>query len=221
MNTTTLADLRLRCRERADEVNSDFISDAELDRLINVKSSALWAHIATQFSDMLTLPPVQLTVTDDQEWVTLPQDFLYAVAIFGKVGTDRVRITRFNINDLATTRDPFSRLTGEYTTDSLSYRLMGRRLYIQPDNNNLDTIELWYIPTMPKFESDNDMMPADLPEGWDECVVNGVAALIKMKAELDPSPYIALERDWYASLSTFASDRDLGGVQRVTDSMED
>lgn len=219
MNTTTLSDLRLRCRERADKVNSGFISDAELTRLINTKLSKLWSFLTTQYTDMFVLPPVTIAVTSGTEYVQLPTDFLMAVGVFGLDGDERIKLSQFNIDELSSVRTVWG-AEAEFL-EVPRYRIIGRRIYLSPRTFELTEIELWYVPTCTKLESDADLVPFDLPEGWEECIVNGVAALIKLKEEADASPYLQLESQYYQECATYAADRDASRPSKIVDIEED
>jgi hypothetical protein len=90
-------------------------------------------------------------------------------------------------------------------------------MYIRPENPTIDSIELWYVPEVAKLENDYDTVSAYLPDGWEECIVNGVAALIKLKKEADATVYLGLESQYYTELATYASERDSGQPHRVRD----
>ena len=191
------------------------MSDAELNRLINVKLAKLWNFLATQYTDMFVSAPTTLTVVSGQEWISLPSDFLMCVGLFGLDGDDRIKIKPFNMEDLSEQWDNWG---FEYTnSEAFRYRIMGRRLYLMPDNIDLEEIELWYVTTAPKLESDADTLPFDLPAGWDECIVNGVAALVRIKEESDPTILLGLETQCYKELEQYAVQRDAARPGRVVD----
>jgi hypothetical protein len=139
--------------------------------------------------------------------------------VFGLDGDTRIKLRQFNLHELST-----ESLTWGFEYDKtgvLRYRIMGRRMYLAPKDFELSSLELWYVPTCTKLEYDVDTVPFDLPEGWEECIVNGVAALIKLKEEADAGPYLNLEAQYYQELATYAADRDASRPSRIVDVEED
>ena len=73
-----LDDLRLKTRQRADQVNSQFVSDDELDGYINNSYSELYDIIVSRYDDDYFLKSYSLTVNSGTASYDLPSDFYKA-----------------------------------------------------------------------------------------------------------------------------------------------
>jgi hypothetical protein len=60
-------------------------------------------------------------------------------------------------------------------------------LWIHPEPTNAAYLELWYVPQFKSLENLSDLIPVQFPNGWEEYVIEGVAARILEKEESDAS----------------------------------
>jgi hypothetical protein len=217
-NPATLATIRTRCRQRADKVNSTFVTDAELNELINQALSELHGILVTHFQDYV-LTTSSLTITAGVEYTALPTTFFKSLAIFKLEGTQRYRLERFNIDDLA----PFSEaLWLSSNTGSISsYRIAGDRVYWYPKPVATTTAEIWFVPQIVRLSADGDVVGVQLVDGWEEFVVNDVALKIRLKEDGDAQPHMIMKQEFIKRLEIEAANRDAGRPFTVVDTNKD
>lgn len=205
MATVTLADLKTRCRERADMVDSDFIEDSELLSYINASYAELYDILVSKFEDYYTLDPVGFTISSGNTY-NLPADFYKLRGVDLSLNGRWIPVPKFNFQD----RNRTNR-----TAYKQRYRIIGNKLHISPTDNANGTYQLWYIPAYTLLSLDSDEL--DGVNGWEEYVVIDVA--IKMLAK-EESSTTQLEREKDAMLrriTNMAENRDIDQPETVTD----
>ena len=138
--------LRDEARQRADQVNSEFVTDAELNGYLNNSWSELYDILVSKYQDDYFLTSTSITVTSGTSSYSLPSDFYKA------------RGVDLNINDNQNT--PLQRYTfADRTRDSLvryardvKYRIQANTIVFAPSPSN-NTATLWYIPHPRKLQS--------------------------------------------------------------------
>ena len=138
--------LRDEARQRADQVNSEFVTDAELNGYLNNSWSELYDILVSKYQDDYFLTSTSITVTSGTSSYSLPSDFYKA------------RGVDLNINDNQNT--PLQRYTfADRTRDSLvryardvKYRIQANNIVFAPSPSN-NTATLWYIPHPRKLQS--------------------------------------------------------------------
>ena len=138
--------LRDEARQHADQVNSEFVTDAELNGYLNNSWSELYDILVSKYQDDYFLTSTSITVTSGTSTYSLPDDFYKA------------RGVDLNINDNQST--PLQRYTfADRTRDSLvryardvKYRIQANNLVFAPSPSN-NTATLWYIPHPRKLQS--------------------------------------------------------------------
>jgi hypothetical protein len=138
--------LRDEARQRADQVNSEFVTDAELNGYLNNSWSELYDILVSKYQDDYFLTSTSITVTSGTSTYSLPSDFYKA------------RGVDLNINDNQNT--PLQRYTfADRTRDSLvryardvKYRIQANNIVFAPSPSN-NTATLWYIPHPRKLQS--------------------------------------------------------------------
>ena len=138
--------LRDEARQHADQVNSEFVTDAELNGYLNNSWSELYDILVSKYQDDYFLTSTSITVTSGTSTYSLPSDFYKA------------RGVDLNINDNQNT--PLQRYTfADRTRDSLvryardvKYRIQANNIVFAPSPSN-NTATLWYIPHPRKLQS--------------------------------------------------------------------
>lgn len=227
--TRTLLQLRDEVRQRADMVNSAFVTNAEINRCINES----WAHMYDQLlatGEDYYLKYVDIAATAGgyfdfagytSSTNTAASD-VYQVRGVDAIYSDSVivNVPRFNWEErnvyaAAAPIIPFCPI--------VAYRVIQNPvtgndcIHLIPDNqsNGVQTIRVWYYPNPKVLVSDSDTI--DGRSGWEEWVVVDAAIKLLVKEESDTS---ALERQAariWARVMTVAQNRDAGQSKRVTD----
>ena len=138
--------LRDEARQRADQVNTTFVTDAELNGYLNNSWSELYDILVSKYQDDYFLTSTTVTITSGTSSYSLPSNFYKA------------RGVDLNINDNQNT--PLQRYTfADRTRDSLvryardvKYRIQANNIVFAPSPSS-NTATLWYIPKPRKLQS--------------------------------------------------------------------
>ncbi len=225
----TLVQLREEVRQRADMVNSAFVTNAEVDRCINES----WAHMYDQL----------LATGEDYylKYVDIPSatsggifQFATRTASSGGLATDvyqvrgvdavygsnyTVNLPRFNWEErniymAAPEFIPYCPI--------IAYRVIqdpvsqNDAIEIIPNNSNgITNLRVWYYPNPKYMTLDTDSI--DGRSGWEEWVVLDAAAKLLAKEESDTSQLERQAARIWARVMTVAQNRDAGQSKRITD----
>ena len=138
--------LRDEARQRADQVNSEFVTDAELNGYLNNSWSELYDILVSKYNDDYFLTSTSITVTSGTDTYSLPSDFYKARGVDLNINTNQnTPLQRYNFADR--TRDSLVR----YARD-VKYRIQANNIVFAPSPSN-NTATLWYIPHPRKLQS--------------------------------------------------------------------
>ena len=138
--------LRDEARQRADQVNSEFVTDAELNGYLNNSWSELYDILVSKYQDDYFLTSTSITVTSGTSSYSLPSDFYKARGVDLNINTNQnTPLQRYTFADR--TRDSLVR----YARD-VKYRIQANNIVFAPSPSN-NTATLWYIPHPRKLQS--------------------------------------------------------------------
>lgn len=228
MSTTMqLSDLQTAVRQRADALNSQFISDAELTSYINQSYFELYdILVQTYGDDYYVAPPVTFTTDGTSARYALPDGTLYssAPALYKLLAVDLqilpgsaasyVAIKRFSITE----RNRFAvpNFQNFYGVTNLRYRLSGNSIWFTPVPVAGQTIQLLYIPRMTQLAAGSDVV--DGISGWTEYIIIDAAIKCMQKEESDVSVLMAQKQAMLERIEAAANNRDAGQPSTVSDS---
>ncbi len=170
---SSLLDVRTRIRQRSGHEHSqEFVTDAELNQLINLKYKELYgllirmglARAETDFA----------IVADGSETYDLPEDFWAVFAVFRDDGVGaRTYLTR---------HDHRYRSRSDNSGPASTYRIRGHTIEFntRPDSGDYTVV---YIPVPDVLTEDTDELDDVL--GWDEYVVVTVSIVVAVKDKVD------------------------------------
>lgn len=212
-NTTTLAQLRTRARERSDQENSTFVSSSELLSYINASYQELYDILVGKFEDYYTIKTT-VVIASGSSTIPLPSDFYKLRGIDFKLDTNTfVSVGKFNfIERNVLNRSIIRRGAGFRETQ---YRVIGNSIQIEPEDSADGVYRLWYTPLPTLLSAETDTI--DGIQGWEEYVIIDVA--IKMMAK-EESSTTHLEREKAAMLKrieSMAANRDSGQPESISD----
>ena len=215
-NTKTLLELRTESRQRADQENSDFISDAELTGYINASYGEWYDIIVSRFEDYFTLD-VELTIASGSSTLTLPTDFHKLRGVDFKLSNnDFYNLQKFNFNQ----RNVYSnRNLTRIATNRFNrvYRIIGSSdVQVLPEDNAPGTYKLWYVPIFTPLVSDSDTVNGY--NGWEEYIIVDAAIKMMQKEESDVSVLMVQKQALLERIQSAAQNRDFDGIETVTDS---
>ena len=223
--TMTLAQLRTAVRQRADQVNSAFISDSELNSYINQSYFELYDLLVQKYGDnYYVADPVQITTDGDAQQYALPNgtNFDGADPFYKLLGVD---LQLANQNDSFVTIRPFNfsdrnryavpNFQSFYGVTNLRYRLNGDNIWFTPIPASGQVIQIWYVPRMTTLASDSDT--ADGISGWTEYIIVDAAIKCMAKEESDPSVFMAQKQALILRIEAAAENRDAANPATVAD----
>lgn len=153
-----LQDIRNRARRLADMENSTFVTDSDINQLINTYVYDLQDKLIDASPPHYSSTDLTVTITPGTIAYALPTNFRNLIAVYAVEGTNRLRPLR-------------------------PIQMADRLSYSAPSSNG--QFVLRYIPTMPALTLDTDTL--DGVAGWDELIVCLVARDMMTKEESDVS----------------------------------
>lgn len=221
----SLSSLRTLIRQEADLVNSQFVTDAELNTYINQSRYRLYDKLIISFGDDYFVSTATITTDGVNTSFALPDGTLYSAApVFYKGGlvevvsgsgvqpNQPVTLRRYNLRDknrfnmpMVTVGSPFwpryRFLDGNIVFDRLPVSGLG--------------VKLWYAPKLSPLVSDSDV--ADDWSGWLELVVVDCCIKCRLKEESDISGFAARKAELVAEIDEAKGNRDLGEPNTVAE----
>ncbi len=216
---TTVGNINLECRQRANKENSQFYTDQEMTSMISQSYKRLYDKIVTAYGDdYYVATPYTYTTGQNEQLYPLPVDFykllLAEVALNPQDPNSFVTLKQFNFRQKNLYNYP-----NQYTMygiTNLRYRLNGNNLMIVPQTQAGQTIRIWYAPRPNQLINQTDII--DGIAGWEEYVVADVCIKMLAKEESDVSVFTQYLEMENKRLDEMAKNRNLGEPQTVTDS---
>jgi hypothetical protein len=205
-----MGDLVLRCQQRADKVGDDHIGGtdpAEWKRLV----SEVWSADVFQVVANTGLRYFEYTATlttTGAAYVDEPAAIAQTVRL-DYVDPSGLRIEVQEINSQE--ENIFAGQTGT----ARFYALVDDRFYLYPTPPSGQTYELLYVPQAPDLSTyaDDDIVDLVNADG-EACVIWGVAALAKIKAQQDASFHFQRQEKFRNQLQGWAAERAISQGRR-------
>lgn len=222
----SLAGIILASKQRADRVNSNFVTKSEWVSYINQSAFELYDLLVTVYEDYFVAPPITFTADGSTYSYPLPNGVNYSAAapFYKLMGVDLalnntnnayVTVTKFMFQDRNRFVYPNTAST-IYGVFNLQYRLVGTNIEFIPTPSGGQQIRLWYIPRLPQLLQDTDTT-TDSISGWIEYVIVDAAIKALQKEESDVSVLMAQKQALIVRIQDSAMNRDAGQADRVTD----
>ena len=199
---TTLLEVRTRCKQESDSVNSSFISDGEWDNLINSSyQEAYGLYVQAYGSDYFVQSPstgYAFTTNGTSQFFALPADFwkLLGVDVLYGNANQWVSLKPFAFGD----RNKFSMINSPIPAAGQSVRV-------------------FYIPTVTALAVDADVLVTGITaNGGDEYVIADACLKALAKEESDVSVFAARKQALVERLNAEAENRDAGQPAAIVDS---
>lgn len=228
-----LGTLRLLSQQRADRVNSNFVTLPEWNSYINQSYFELYDLLTTVFEDYYVAPPAIFT-TNSQFGYQLPDGVtsfndpngnpFVARPFYKLLGCDaglnitgNAWITLSKFDFIQRNRYIYPQLgqtiLGPY--NGIQYRIMGNQIEFIPTPQAGILIRLWYIPRMATLLKDTDIAVG--VNGWLEYVIVDSAIKALQKEESDVSVLMAQKMALKARIEESAMNRDAGIPDTISD----
>lgn len=201
----SLFELRLRSRQKADRVGSQFVTDSELNSFIRLAAYELYDILVTSYEDWFAQEYVSIQTDGTTFQYPLPNGVTNylggnyngttgtpAKAWYKVAGMDlnvntsiltpsRVTLLRFNFIERNKYVYPNSTST-IYGVYNMRYRIMGDKINIIPTPAGNQTLVMWYTPKLPRLMADTDITNIGV-SGWLEYVIVRAALYMLVKEE--------------------------------------
>lgn len=230
----SLGQIRLTAQQRADRVNSQFVTLPEWNSYINQAMFELYDLLITAYEDYFVATPAMFITNGSQYLFPLPdgvQTFLdpsnqaYVADPFYKLlGID---LGLNNANNAWVTVDKFMFMDRNkfvypntsstiYGVFNLQYRIMGNNLEFIPTPSGGTVLRMWYIPRLKQLLQDTDITTTGI-SGWIEYVIVRAAIYALSKEESD---VMGLQQQLLflkQRIEESAINRDAGRPDRISD----
>lgn len=203
----TMATLVTRCKRRADQENSSFVSDAEWKTLISEKYGELYGVVCDTGSRYFETSST-ITATGATSYAE-PTDHRSTIGMDRLSGTTRVPV--FGPIE-PSERHLYSGQTG----DARYFTHVDDQIYLHP-NPSSGTYYYLYIPQSPDLSAYADADLIDVCDGSGESfLIWGVAAIALAKAESNASLALQQEQKFRDELNAWAVRRMMSEPRRRT-----
>lgn len=210
--STTLAEIRLRSRQKADREGSEFVQDAELDFMINSSVAELHDLLIAHAGADYFLDSYSFNLSPAVENYSLPANFYKLKGIDLKVSGLWQSLRPFNFNERNRVSDDNLTILNLY---DLRYRLSGDNLKFSPVPDSQLQCRLWFTPLSPKLVLPTDTLK-DLNQ-YVEYVLVDVAIKYLMKEESDVQGLMVQKADLRKRIENMSANRDEGQPETVSD----
>lgn len=231
-----LSQIRLAAMQRADRVNSNFVTLPEWRNYINQSMFELYDLLITTYEDYYIAQPIQFVSDGSTFLYPLPNGsntFLNALntsqtitprPFYKLVGVDLalnnatnayVTLNKFNFIDRNRFIYPNSAST-IYGVFNLQYRVMGSNLEFIPTPSAGQAIRLWYIPRLIELLQDTDTTDTGI-SGWIEYVIVKAAYYALTKEESDTQSLVMQLAALQRRIEDSAANRDAGQPDTISD----
>lgn len=220
----SLGQIRLMSQQRADRVNSEFVTLPEWNTYINQSAFELYDLLTTVYEDY-NVHHVDFTTQANQQFYDLPNGTNYEAArpFYKLLGVDLgvntnqnswVSVKKFNFIERNKYFYP-NTSSVLYGVFNLQYRVMGDRVEFIPIPNNNQPMRLWYVPRMIQLLKDTDLLEG--VDGWIEYVIVDAAIKALQKEESDVSILLAQKMALKQRIEGAANNRDAGQPDTISD----
>lgn len=221
----SLGELRLSAQQRADRVNSNFVTLTEWNSYINQAYYELYDLLITCYEDYYVAPRLTFSTNGTSNQFDLPNGQNYSAApalykLYGvDLGTDNAPNARYTLSKfdfIARNSYVFPQITTSLLgVFNMKYRLVGNKIMFIPVPSGNQTIGLWYFPRLTTLLKDTDVM--DGISGWTEYVIVRAAYLALTKEESDTSNLVMQLSALKARIEESAVNRDAGAPDTISD----
>lgn len=182
---------------------------------INLELATLW-DILINSSEDYCIKHHTINVVAGIENYSLPDDFYKFRKVFPvSSGIRSPALRKFHLKDLGQADSLAALLTSPI--DETRYRITGNRLWLHPEPTNAAELELWYVPQFDILVNVDDLIDFRFPVGWEQYVIEGVAAAALEKENLDSAPFRANQQKALQRILVMVEDRDVGEPHQMQD----
>lgn len=208
--TRTLSDLIADVRQRTNQENSTFVTDAEVTEYLNQEIAELYGRIVQAQGQEHYRASSTIPVVSGTALYALPADFWQLQALEATLGGITGRLRPFMQVEHARLQNaqPFAWYS------PIRYRLQANNIEILPATQTF-TATLFYTPAPPRLVNSGDLL--DGFAGYEAAAIYGACATVLQKEESDASFYIGQRERIYRHIDAVAAQRDANEPERIVD----
>lgn len=211
----TLGELKTQARQRADQENSEFVSDSELISYINASLAELHDLLIAAYNEDYVMEEYRFEADGAALSYALPADFykLRGVDVRRGENANWATVKRFNFNRRNEQQNAYAwNLLG---LPYMEYRLVGSNIRFNRTPDQQLQFRIFYYPRCPKLVADTDSY--DDINQFAEYVVVDAAIKMMQKEESDVRVLAAQKAQLAERIRAMAAGRDANEPASVTD----
>lgn len=228
----SLGEIRLAAQQRADRVNSNFVTLPEWNSYINQSRFELYDLLVTLYEDYYLAAPAVFTTSGNVSTYPLPNgtltfqdengtDFV-PKAFYKLMGVDcglapsgNAWVTLGKFDYIERNRYVYPNITGTFAgVFNMRYRIAGSNLLFIPVPSAGQFIRIHYIPRLDTLLADSDIM--DGVSGWTEYIIVDAAIKALQKEESDVSVLLAQKQALIERIQSSGMNRDAGQPDTIS-----
>jgi hypothetical protein len=221
---TTLSTLTANAMDRADMVNSNYISASQWTNYINASIQELYDLLTSKYEFYyMKVPAYQFTTDGTSQFYSMPTDFykLYGVdlILFPNAGNNPISfITLKNFPFAERNKYAIPNYQTYFGVTNLQYCLTQTtpaQLMFIPIPAGGQVIQIWYCPRFTPLVNGTDTF--DGINGYEEYVIIDAAIKARIKEESDVQELLMAKAAMVARIESIAANRDAGAPSRIVD----
>lgn len=229
----SLQQIRLQAQQRADRVNSQFVTNGEWNQYINKAMFELYDLLITVYEDYFVAQPAMFQTNGQTQQYPLPNGSNTFIDQSGQTFTPSpfykllgldlqvqntqngwVTINKYNFIDRNQFVYPNTSST-IYGVFNMRYRVIGANIQFIPTPSANQGIRIWYIPRLTELLQDTDTTTQGI-SGWIEYVIVRAAKYALDKEESDTTKLDAELLFLKTRIEESAANRDAGQPDTIS-----
>lgn len=229
----SLSQIRTLSQQKADRINSNFVTLPEWNSFINLAADELYDLVTTVFEDYYMAEPVYFTTNGSSLSYPIPDGIntfqdaaganIIPAPLYKLCGIDLglnnapngfVTVQKYNFIDRNRYVFPNTAST-IYGVFGLQYRVVGNKIRFIPQPSSNQPIRLWYIPRRAQLLNDTDT--TDGFNGWTNYIIARAAKYALDKEESDTQKLDAEILFLKQRIEESAPNRDAGQPDTISD----
>jgi len=205
-NQVLVSDLVTGARQRADMLNTQFVTDAEILKLVDSSYRKLYNEITNRYENYY-VSTATITLVPNQQDYDLPSDLLKLLGFDISAGDRQFTMQPWSLNER-------NRLISGWVGRPIRYILKGGQVRFTPTAQQPGTVTCYYVP------SPTELITSEYVEvfnGYDEYIMVDAAIMLKQKEESDCQILLIQKAELTKMIMDNLEGRDAGFPQKMTD----
>ncbi len=206
----TLTNMLLDVRQRTNQENSTFVTDAELTEYLNQEIAELEVKLALAQGQPHFRSTQVIAVTAGTALYTLPATFWAVQEVTATIHGTVATLLPFMPSEHAALMNS----TLASLECPVRYRIQGTSIEFRPVTTSFSAT-LYFHPAQTRLSTGTDQW--DGFNGYEMAAIYGVCATVMAKEDSDPRFFVEQKDRIYATITAAAAHRDMANPERVQD----